>query len=86
MSLIKYLPVLDITDLPGPIKQALYASNHGEVHNDSFITLDISEYRAYKREDAMLDYKMCMGSSMVKVMEFLEPLTSEDSILVKYWW
>lgn len=86
MSLIKYLPILDIIDLPEPIRRALYDGYKGDVGNDSFITLDISEYRAYKRDDAMLDYEMYVGPDMVKVMEFLEPLTSEDSILVKYWW
>lgn len=86
---IKYIPTIDRTDLPKEVKGWLnewVRENDVVQSNDSYIWLNIDDYRQYIREGAMVEYVEDYGPDKALFMEWLEKQTSADEVLILYWW
>lgn len=76
--------VLDITDLPQPYKTYLYDHVQTDycLSNNSYFDLYLDDWRENVKAGNMDEY----SPKMQEFYTWLEPQTSADRILVKYWW
>lgn len=77
--------VLDITDLPEPVKTKMYDAYRDYVgSNDSYFRLYLQEYREYVQ--AGDDYGAHYSQAQTDVLQWLCAHTTADELLVLYWW
>lgn len=83
-------PVLEIYSLPDTYRDLLHEYvryNDGMIQgNNSFFTLDLSEYRDYTREGCVSGYLEYYGPYLTEFMQWFEKRISADEVLVLYWW
>jgi hypothetical protein len=85
--MIKNRAVLDRFDLPENYREMLdnYVRQFKEVSNNSYFILNVAEYWAYMVEEPGA-YIEDFGVALYSFMRWFSKQTSEDEVLVLYWW